>query len=74
MLESSVVELFRQQTNKNVSYICLRDVLCGEITLTKKLKELYCANVRIVIIDATTGDDIQQIAQAVQKAKISFLR
>jgi uncharacterized protein YgbK (DUF1537 family) len=45
-------------------------VLCGEITLTKKLKELYCANVRIVIIDATTGDDIQQIAQAVQKAKI----
>lgn len=70
MLESSVVELFRQQTNKNVSYICLRDVLRGEITLTKKLKELYCGNVRIVIIDATTGDDIQQIAQAVQKAKI----
>ncbi len=49
-------------------------MLRGEITLTKKLKELYCGNVRIVIIDATTGDDIQQIAQAVQKAKFPVLR
>lgn len=72
MLESSVVELFRQQTNKSVGYICLRDVLSGESTLTKKLRELYRSNVRIVIIDATTADDIQQIALAVQKSKVPF--
>lgn len=71
MLESSVVELFRQQTRRNVSHICLRDVLSGESTLTKKLQALYNSNVRIVIIDATTEDDIQQIAQAVQKTNIS---
>lgn len=70
MLESSVPELFRQQTNKSVGYICLRDVLSGENTLVKKLQELYHRNIRIVIIDATTADDISQIAQAIQKAKI----
>ncbi|WP_395489292.1 four-carbon acid sugar kinase family protein [Cedecea davisae] len=70
MVESSVVELFRQQTNKNVGYICLRDVLSGENNLSKKLRELYRNNVRIVVIDATTGDDILQIALAVQKAKL----
>lgn len=70
MLESSVPELFRQQTNKSVGYICLRDVLSGENTLVKKLQELYHRNIRIVIIDATTADDISQIAQAIQRAKI----
>lgn len=70
MLESSVPELFRQQTNKSVGYICLRDVLSGENTLVKKLQELYHRNIRIVIIDATTADDISQIAQAIQKANI----
>lgn len=70
MLESSVPELFRQQTNKSVGYICLRDVLSGENTLVKKLQELYHRNIRIVIIDATTADDISHIAQAIQKAKI----
>lgn len=72
MRESSVIELFRQQTNKNVEHIALRDVLAGEKTLTQRLCELYQRNVRIVIIDATTDDDINHIAQSVIRAKIPF--
>lgn len=70
MRESSALELFRQQTNKNIGYISLRDVLAGESGLTIRLKELYAKNVRIVVIDATTDDDIAQIALAVNKSKI----
>ena len=72
MVESSVIELFRQQTNKNVEHIALRDVLAGEKALTQRLSELYQRNVRIVIVDATTDDDITLIAQSVLRAKIPF--
>ncbi|BDH44568.1 hypothetical protein TUM12370_06120 [Salmonella enterica subsp. enterica serovar Choleraesuis] len=70
MTESSVVELFRQQTNKNVEHIALRDVLAGEQVLSQKLAELYQRNARIVVIDATTDDNVIQIAQAVAHSKI----
>lgn len=72
MTESSVVELFRKQTNKNLEHISLNLVLAGDNALAKELKALYRKNVRIVIIDATTEDDINQIASAVLKAKIPF--
>ncbi|HAT1685155.1 TPA: four-carbon acid sugar kinase family protein [Klebsiella oxytoca] len=72
MTESSVVELFRQQTNKNLGYISLGQVLSGENTLARELKSLYQKNVRIVVIDATTEEDIHHIASAVLKARIPF--
>ncbi|MGK3143206.1 four-carbon acid sugar kinase family protein [Pantoea sp. C2G6] len=72
MTESSVVELFRKQTNKNLGTISLCDVLAGEKAVTRELKSLYQKNVRIVVIDATTEEDIQQIASAVIQAGIPF--
>ncbi|EFS6724255.1 four-carbon acid sugar kinase family protein, partial [Salmonella enterica] len=72
MTESSVVELFRKQTNKNLGYLSLSSVLGGASTLARELKTLYHKNVRIVVIDATTEEDIHQIAMAVLKAKIPF--
>ncbi len=70
MTESSVVELFKQQTNKSVGYISLRHVLAGRDELARELAALYSKNIRIVVIDATTDDDILQIANAVQQSKI----
>lgn len=72
MTESSVIELFRQQTNKSVGYISLGQVLKGEQDLIQQIKELYRKNVRIVVIDATTEEDIQRIAAAVLTAKVPF--
>ncbi|ECF5900776.1 four-carbon acid sugar kinase family protein [Salmonella enterica subsp. salamae] len=72
MTESSVMELFRKQTNKNLGYISLSSVLAGANTLVRELKTLYHKNVRIVVIDATTDEDIHQIAAAVLKTKVPF--
>ncbi|WP_000318255.1 four-carbon acid sugar kinase family protein, partial [Salmonella enterica] len=59
-------------TNKNLGYLSLSSVLGGASTLARELKTLYHKNVRIVVIDATTEEDIHQIAMAVLKAKIPF--
>ena len=72
MTESSVMELFRKQTNKNLGYISLSSVLAGANTLVRELETLYHKNVRIVVIDATTDEDIHQIATAVLKTKVPF--
>ncbi|EMM0377733.1 four-carbon acid sugar kinase family protein [Pluralibacter gergoviae] len=72
MTESSVIALFRQQTNKSVGYIPLSQVLKGERELAQQLKDLYQKNVRIVVMDATTDEDIHCIAAAVLKAKVPF--
>lgn len=72
MTESSVMELFRKQTNKNLGYISLSSVLAGVNTLVRELKTLYHKNVRIVVIDATTDEDIHQIATAILKTKVPF--
>lgn len=72
MTESSVTELFRKQTNKMVGYIPLGQVLRGERELTQEIKELYQKNVRIAVIDATTDEDINRIANAVLKARVPF--
>ncbi len=71
MKESSVLELFHQQSHNPLCHIPLRDVLSGVDTLTARLKALYLAGNRIVIFDATTDADILVIAKAVEQSGLS---
>lgn len=70
MIESSVLELFKQQSHRRIYDIPLRDVLAGKTTLVKKLKNIYDEGGRIIILDATTDADILAIAQAAENSQL----
>ncbi|GKX56577.1 hypothetical protein SOASR030_26890 [Leminorella grimontii] len=67
MTESSVLELFRQQSRYEPHHIPLRDVLAGVDALSEKIATVYRQGGRIAIFDATTDLDIAAIAKAVEK-------
>ncbi|AKJ43235.1 four-carbon acid sugar kinase family protein [Pragia fontium] len=68
MTESSVLELFRQQSEYEPFHIPLRDVLAGEQVLADRLTEIYRQGGRLVIFDATTDLDIATIAKAAEQS------
>ena len=72
MSESSVMKLLHSQTNKNIGYVSLEQVLGGSEDIASKLNEFYKDNIRIVLFDAATEENIDQIAQAVLKSKVPF--
>lgn len=68
MTESSILELFKQQSKHPSYHIPLRDVLAGIETLTARLQAIYQSGGRIAILDATTDADILTIALAVEQS------
>lgn len=67
MTESSVLELFRQQSRHEPHHIPLREVLTGGDVLSERIASVYRQGGRIAIFDATTDQDITAIAKAVEK-------
>lgn len=63
--ESHVPTLYKQQTNQKVGQVQLASVLAGKDYLKKALEQERSDGAKVIIIDATSVDDIELIAQSV---------
>lgn len=70
MTESSIIELFKQQSKYPIAHIPLKDVLAGSETILAQIVSIYQNRGRIIIFDATTDADLLVIAQAAEQSKL----
>ena len=70
---SRVVSLIEQQINKKVGFVELDKVLKGEETILKSLLSEIENGCKVIVVDATTDEDITKIAKAVKNYKLNIV-
>lgn len=70
---SRVVSLLEGQTDKKIGFIELDKVLKGSETIEQSLLSEVNNGCKVIVVDATTDDDIQQIAKAVKNSKLNII-
>ncbi|HNZ82774.1 MAG TPA: four-carbon acid sugar kinase family protein [Sedimentibacter sp.] len=70
---SRVVSLLEEQTDKNVGFVELDKVLKGEFAIEQSLLSEIKRGCRIIVVDATTDEDIDRIAKAVKNSKLNII-
>ncbi len=73
ILTSSVVEIIKKQTKKKIGFIGLGKVLEGVDSLKKAILKRADDGCKIIVIDATTDEDISQIAKSVKDSKLKII-
>ena len=71
--QSRVKEIIEKQTKYNVGELFLSDVMNGEEYLKEKMEELKNAGNKIIVIDATTDDEIITIAKACNNCSFDII-
>jgi uncharacterized protein YgbK (DUF1537 family) len=71
--ESYIPALIAVQSQHEVGYISLNNVLSGIENLSEKIVEQKRDKKRIIVIDATSDDDIETIAKAVINTDINLI-
>jgi uncharacterized protein YgbK (DUF1537 family) len=70
---SKVTSIINNQTNKKLGFIDLDKVLKGIDSIKNALSKEIENGSRIIIIDATTDEDIDNIAKAVKNMKVNLI-
>ncbi len=70
---SCIIDLVQSQTKYQVGYIPLKSVLAAEADLKKAILAEKEKGKRIIIIDATTDDEINAIASVLAKTELSVV-
>ncbi|MBP2656215.1 MAG: type effector Hrp-dependent outer [Firmicutes bacterium] len=70
---SKVVPLFAEQMQEPIGFIELRQVLQGEEKIANAISEQYATGCRVIVVDATTDDDVLEIAKAAKKTNIPIV-
>lgn len=70
---SKVTSIIKNQTNKKVGFIDLHKVLKGVDSTKNALSKEIENECRVIVIDATTDEDIEIIAEAVSDMKINIV-
>jgi len=71
--ESYIPSLIKAQSKHDVGYISLNEVLSGMDNLRKKIEKEIREKKRIIVIDATSDDDIEIIAKALVESNINLI-
>lgn len=67
---SNVEEVYRQQSKYKVASLYLNDLQLGKEHILKKIHEFYDNDVRILIFDCITQEDLDLIADSVIESKV----
>ncbi|KHO62718.1 hypothetical protein THYS13_07850 [Thermoanaerobacter sp. YS13] len=67
---SKIIDIIKGQSNKNIGYIYLEDVMKGYVVLSEKIANDLN---EIIVIDAATDEDIDTIAKACILSKIPIV-
>ncbi|WP_026477039.1 four-carbon acid sugar kinase family protein [Alkaliphilus transvaalensis] len=70
---SCILEVIKGQTKTTVGYIPLKEVLKGSDSLKEGILEEKAKGSKIIVIDATTDEEIEVIAKAVAKSQLSVI-
>lgn len=66
---SRVVSLLEEQTDKKIGFVELDKILKGESAIEESLLSEIQKGCKIIVVDATTDEDIERIAKAVKNSK-----
>jgi len=70
---SRVINIFKQQTNREIGIISMETILEGKRAIIDTILALKNNGAEIIIVDACTNEDIENIAKATLKSKIRFI-
>jgi len=70
---SDAAKIFQRQTERKFGWVGLNDLREGDEFVAAKLKDMHSEGIRIVICDAITSNDIEEIADAVIKSQVPFI-
>jgi len=71
--ENFIPKLLQQQTKREVGLITLDYVLRGQESIKKEIMSLYNSGKRVLVIDAVSIEDVDNIAKSVIDLGISFI-
>lgn len=71
--ENFIPKLLEQQTKREVGLITLDYVLRGQESIKNEIMKLYKLGKRVIVVDAVSIDDVDNIAKSVVDLGISFI-
>ncbi|MDF2615633.1 MAG: type effector Hrp-dependent outer [Sedimentibacter sp.] len=73
VLTSRVTDILEEQMNEKIGFVELGKVLKGADSIHDEIIRLSENGIRVIVIDATTNDDIAEIARAVKKTNLNVV-
>lgn len=70
---SRVINIFREQTNREIAVISMETILEGVEAIKDTILAVKENGAEIILIDACTNEDIDKIAKATLKSKLKFI-
>lgn len=65
--------LYEEQSKYPIASLYINDLMLGKEHLIDRIRELQAADVRIIIFDAVTQEDMDLIAEAVIESQVNFI-